>query len=116
MKSWPSNLPEILVSGYSEGRRFSKKMFEPEQGGPIERRASYKVRSMDTWSIIVDQFQLAQFEDFVELDLEGAIQPFQVNHPRKRQLCTVRLIGEEPYIVSALGAHIYSVQMNVEVT
>ncbi|MCI5078737.1 hypothetical protein [Oricola sp.] len=112
--TWPASLPVPLLDLYSESPVFAKRSFKPEVGPEIEsRRGTVKI-SRDNWVLHCTAEQVEVFEEFVEIDLQSAVEPFLITHPRRDEQVRVRLVGETPCRVDRAGID-YRISLSVTI-
>ncbi|MFZ1682104.1 MAG: hypothetical protein WAT70_13880 [Rhizobiaceae bacterium] len=104
MRIWPAALPQfVLRQGYEERPRRGSRLFEPDDGAPVERPSGTVRLSAIAASLRMSGKELSLFERFVAREIGGGTLDFLMPHPRTRVQTTMRLAGDPPYQVRATG-------------
>lgn len=81
MPSWPDDLPDTPLFGFTEQRQRNVIAFKPDVGPPKLRRSSTSVTVAATAQFIMTDFEVGVFNAFYEIDLQDGSLPFSWDHP-----------------------------------
>ena len=113
---YPTSLPEfVLEEGYSEKLNDQTIESQMESGSvKVRRRFTKQIRKFSI-VLMLNESQLATFEDFWQNSLNGGSLPFDWLHPLTRQSLTLRFRNPAPSYTPAGGAYM-RVSMVLETT
>jgi len=79
--AWPSELPQCLIVGYSEGLGDGALEYKPDQGPAISRRRTTAVTRLLSGQMRMTRAQISGMRAFIDTTLLGGTLPFEFPDP-----------------------------------
>lgn len=121
MPTWPASLPDCPLAGNYSEQPQSQVLSSEMDAGPTKTRRRF---TAGTTALAFDRnmthAQLATFEEFFDNDIAAGALPFDIAHPRTKQVVSVLIRTNKdspPYELTPVGsgATHYRISMILEV-